>query len=353
MTRLPFAVQLVFRSLGGWLAVCMLAVPPARAGDDRILSIDVSPDQSGDYVAAFDLALDAGMDEIGLSFGWNSLEVAPGEFDDEDLLAANAFYPQYGMPVRLMISPIRTNITVLPPDLDGLPLDDPAVIARFNELLDHVASVTPDLDVSAIILGNEYDVYLGTDPDAWAAYTTFVAQTSAHARQVWPAARIGAEATLPGAIGPAYPLNLALNAHCDSVFLSYYPLNGNFTVQDPSVVAGAFDAVCDLYPGPIEFEEMGYPSGERNQSSEAQQAEFVRAVFAAWDAHADQVGLVDFTWMHDVSPRVARLIARAYGIRSPRFVSYLGTLGLRTYEGAAKAAWTALVEEADARGMRD
>lgn len=333
------------------LALFVLGVCATPASGARVLSIDVNAARGRDYTAAFEIALNVGLSEIGLTFPWTSIEVAPGVYDNGDLAAANAFYPSYVVPVRLMISPIQTNMKVVPSDLADKPFDDPELIARFNAMLDWVATQIPDLTVAGTILGNEYDVYLGQDPAAWAAYTAFYAATAAHARALWPGARLSAEATLPGAIGLMLAYNQVLNQHSDVLSVSYYPLNPGFTVQAPQVVQGAFDQICALYALPIDFEEIGYPSGDRNKSSLAQQAEFVHEVFLAWDRHVDRVRMVDFTWMHDLPPGVARLIARIYGVHNPRFTEYIATLGLRNFDGTDKPAWAQLQADAAARGF--
>lgn len=332
----------------GFILLGVCATPATAA---RILSIDVNKAEGGDYRASFELALGAGLSEIGLTFQWTSIELAPGLYRNDDLAAANAFYFAYAVPVRLMISPIQTNRKVVPSDLADKPFDDPELIARFNAMLDWVASQIPDLTVTGIILGNEYDVYLGEAPAAWVAYTAFYTATAAHARGLWPGARISAEATLQGAIGPMLAYNQALNQGSDVLSVSYYPLNGDFTVQAPQEVQGAFDQICASYALPIDFEEIGYPSARRNKSSRAQQAAFVHEVFLAWDRHAAQVRMVNFTWMHDVPPAVARQIARTYGVHDLLFRKYIATLGLRNFDGTIKPAWTRLEADAAARGF--
>jgi len=55
-------------------------------------------------------------------------------------------------------------------------------------------------------------------------------------------------------------------------------------------------------------------------------------------------------WLTDIDPKDVKMYARYYGVRSKGFASYLGTLGLRTYEGEGKEAFRALAEEAERRG---
>lgn len=331
--------------------LALLLLVPCLLSAQRVLSIDVNTPRNGNYAAVFDQALQAGLTEIGLSFPWTSIEVAPGVYQNPNLAIANSFYPAYSVPVRLMISPVATNVKVVPSDLVNDPFNDPTLIARFNSMLDWVATQVPNLTVGGIILGNEYDVYLGSDPNAWAAYTAFYAATSAHARTLWPSARISAEATLPGAVGPMLPYNLALNQYSDVVSVSYYPLNSDYTVEAPAVVQGAFGQICGLYVLPIDFEEIGYPSGARNASSPALQAQFVDQVFLAWDAYAGRVRMVDFTWMYDLTPATVQQTVGFYGVHDPRFTGYIATLGLKNPDGTNKPAWLELEADSSARGL--
>jgi hypothetical protein len=104
----------------------------------------------------------------------------------------------------------------------------------------------------------------------------------------------------------------------------------------------------------IYFLEAGYPSGTGLGSSEERQAAFIKQVMAAWDAHAEQVGLVSFTWLTDMSPKDVEHLKEYYRLVDPRFLEYLATLGLRTNRGSGedKQAFRTLVEEARARGWR-
>jgi hypothetical protein len=61
--------------------------------------------------------------------------------------------------------------------------------------------------------------------------------------------------------------------------------------------------------------------------------------------------MVDFTWMHDLPPLVARFIARLYGVHNPRFTQYIATLGLRNADGTDTPAWSQLQADSAARGF--
>jgi hypothetical protein len=133
--------------------------------------------------------------------------------------------------------------------------------------------------------------------------------------------------------------------------VSYYPLEKNGDAKAPSVVRADFDRIVALYPSqPIYFYQFGYPSSDYIQSSEARQAEFIREAFQAWDAHADHILLLDFTWLHDKSPAEVKGYEQYYGFSNRPFAEFLGSLGLRTYDGEDKEAFLTLLAEANARG---
>ncbi len=122
-------------------------------------------------------------------------------------------------------------------------------------------------------------------------------------------------------------------------------------VRDPSNVGADFDAVTALYRGKqLFFYQLGYPSSPVLGSSEEKQAQFIREVFKAWDAHASQIQMIDFTWLHDVPPESVKEFVEFYGLSDRNFQEFLATLGLRTYDGKDKKAFIVLQEEARARG---
>jgi len=96
---------------------------------------------------------------------------------------------------------------------------------------------------------------------------------------------------------------MELRQHSDSVGISYYPLD-NDRVQSAGRVAAEFgDPVGRYGDRPLVFLQLGYPSGyfsadidpelDRGEvvpaldSSEQLQADFVDAVFEAWDRYAE------------------------------------------------------------------
>ena len=329
--------------------------PIVAAGTHRLLGIDVSSPEDGDFDTALGLAKAAGAQVVSLSLAWDVLETEPGVYEPEPnyLAIANQYYSAAGMRVSLVITPIDTNVSRLPADLQDKPFDDPLLIKRFNRLLDWVFSQIPDLRLTSLSIGNEVNVFLGSAPGAWAAYGRFYEATSEHGRGLRPGLRVGAKLTSNGILGYAQSEAYALNNFSDVILVTYYPLNPDFTVREPAVVADDLAALVTAYPGrPIHLAQAGYPSSPILNSSEARQAQFVQEMFEAWDAHASQIELISFTWLSDASPAAVADFAEYYGLSTQRFTEFLASLGLRTFPGSGrdKQAFRMLMEQARARG---
>lgn len=133
--------------------------------------------------------------------------------------------------------------------------------------------------------------------------------------------------------------------------LTYYPLNNDFTVKNPEVVHEDFAKLVVLFPDkPIYVLEAGYPSSTLLGSSEAKQADFVREIFIAWDTQAEHIKLLDFLWLHDISPASVEELGDYYGFHDEKFLAFLATLGLRTFDGEDKEAFKVLRLETKKRG---
>ena len=338
------------------IGLCVLLCAPsalnAEPRGDRVLGIDVTTASDDDYDSALEIAQSAGLGEIGLFFNWNSIEKRRGKYRNPNFRIANLYYPLKGIPVNLTITPIHTNRKVVPRDLAHAAFDDPSMIRRFNRMLDWVFSQIPDLSLTSIVIGSEFDVYLGTDPKAWLHYRKFYERAARHIKLKRPGLPVAAEATFSGLTGASQALLVALNASTEIVGVSYYPLNDTLTVKDPTVVRSDFDTLLALYPNrQMNFYQVGYPSSTLLESSEDKQSQFVEELFKAWDAYPTQIHLIVFDWLHDQSPESVESLSKFYGITDDNFKEFLGSLGLRTYAGADKAAFTTLRTEAGNRGF--
>ncbi|HFD92376.1 MAG TPA: hypothetical protein ENJ22_03730 [Gammaproteobacteria bacterium] len=149
-------------------------------------------------------------------------------------------------------------------------------------------------------------------------------------------------------------LYLDLLADLDSAALTYYPLNPDFTMRPVSTVATDFALMVSDIPGKdILLQECGYPSSPENNSSEAQQADFISAVFEAWDTYRNRIRLIDLAWQYDVAPTIVDQWVIDYGMagnpNEAAFRAYLGSLGLANFDGTEKVAMQRLGEALQVR----
>ena len=227
-------------------------------------------------------------------------------------------------------------------------------------------------------IGSEIDLYLLNDTQR-AQFAIFYAAVADYARATYRSLypekaplRVTTEVRHAALLDPILSsYYLDLHSHSDTIGVSYYPLD-NDQVLPPDRVATDFSDLVALYGDkPIVFFQLGYPSGYYDSaaypelvrheviatigSSDVIQAEFIEAVFSAWDTHIEHIALISFTWLNDeTETNVQDIIADpAFGggvPPSPGFVEFLRTLGLRTESGIPKPAFERLREAAAARG---
>jgi hypothetical protein len=345
----------LYRALA--LALLLLSITHgslrADQPDGRSLGMAISSPEHGDFPSALATALDAGVTRVPLTFTWRSLEPEPDIYDDRNLAIAALVIPAMGASIDLAITPMVGDQLALPRDLKGTSFDDPRVIARYQKLLDHVLSVLSDADVRLVLVGVEVDVYLGDDSSAWSAYATFAADAAAFLHQQQPGVEVGVQSSTYSRLRDPDRWQ-ALDAFSDIIATSYYPLDG-LTVRDPAEIATDFDAITALYPdSTIRIVESGFPSSRANGSSNELQADFIHALFAAWDEHADQILSVTLWVEHDYSPQQMDQLKQSTSDPHSAYVALIGSMGLRLWddEGAPKPAWTALLQETEARGWQ-
>ncbi|MEO8452638.1 MAG: hypothetical protein ABI647_22790 [Gemmatimonadota bacterium] len=345
--------------LGLLVAGCHATGPDGAepiAKGDRHFGIHVTQASDNDYLRAFQAARATGMDMLPLALSWTEVETPSGwDFATLDLIAS--FFGSHGLPLFLTItSPINTIVATVPSAYQGMAYDDPRLIAGFNRLLDSVRVHLSNVRIDVLILGNEIDATLGTDPGAWARYQAFFEATAARARQLWGQTLVGATITrdgldLPG-VGAAVDRLIAAS---DLASLTYYPLATDLSVRSPTVAADdVAHVVGRIVDRPIYFQEVGYPTSPMLGSSEDMQRQFATEVFKAWDRYPTRIKYFGWLWLTDLSAQQTDDLIRYYGLGgSPltvKFGEYLRTLGLRRYDGAGKSAYATVTELLQARG---
>lgn len=308
--------------------------------------------QVQDFTDAFNLSQLAGARSTVVTYTWSALEPQPGVYALQDLRNATALARNSAQRLYVGVQVINTTRRETPADLASAPLDAAAVTARFRALLDQIVPLFEGR-VAYLSIGNEVDVFLGTNAPAWAAYQRFYEDAAGHARQLDPSLKIGVTATADAASNAAAASLTALNRTSDFVAMTYYPLNADFTVRPPSTVVSDMQKMLSFAGAkPLVLQEVGYPASTQLGSSDAAQAAFVRNVFQAWDSAGGRIPLLNFFLLHDVAPAQCEAWGSYYGLsNSANFKAYLCSLGLRGPDGTPKAAWTALLDAARQSGF--
>lgn len=340
---------------------------PAKAQlprGDRTLAWQIDLAENNNYDSAFAYGYSACMESVHLFFKWTDAEpdtgVFNGSFISSFLDVVDIYYPAWNMEVELQIAPTNTGTKEVPTEFRALPFDHPSVINRFKILLDTVFAHIPHVTLSALNIGNESDLNFGTDGVQYDAFKVFLDSAASHAKRLYfqlhgTDLKVGTTFTHHGLVDPKTAhFCQSVNAGLDIVSVTYYPLQADFTMKDPSVVPGDFGALVAAYPDtsqPIYFVECGFASSSLCNSSETLQADFWRAVFAAWDTYRANIAYLTIFKSTDWSSAVVNQLGQYYGLQDTVFKEYLRTLGVRTWagDGTDKAAYTQIQCELAAR----
>ncbi len=310
----------------------------SAAHADPILSIAGTMASDGDYDRVLQALSDVGAKATPLSLFWDDLEPNGTYAPDPDWPAiANAIYPANNLQIALMFSVLDTVADRRPSDLQALPYNDPAVIARFTAFLTEVLTRMPDVELTSVGIGNEVDgVLTGAE---WDKYGRFFVAAREVVHGVRPGVPVGMTITWAGLIGPEATKARALADLGDVWMINYYPLLDGFRIDDPASLPTTLDAMLTAaQTKSVYLTEVGYPSGGCG-ATPVGQVDFVRGVLEYADDHADRIGMVTLVWLHDLSADEVSGYTTYYGIKDACFADYLTTLGLRTADGTDKPAF--------------
>jgi len=332
--------------------------------EGRLLSIAITLPETKNmatgYNHAFRLAQSAGMKTPGeITFYWNEVEqksfFGSISYSMPFFETIKLHLDEFNMRPVITISPIETMESRIPKDLQGLPLDDPKVLERFAGLIRWVHSQTREMNPLAVVIGNEFDLYLNHDKDRWAQFKNFFMKALEVIRRLpgWEKVAVALEPTFANLAGPDWKILQDLNQHTDIIGVSYYPLKGD-RVDDLTAIRRDLNKLESLYPKKrIDFYQYGYPSSAFLGSSEEIQRKFIELSFNEWDRRKEKIRIMTFTWLYDLN--MEQLIdnsRRTTGVAPDKaFTEFLGTLGLLHHKaGDEKPAFNELKKQSKARG---
>lgn len=297
---------------------------------------------------AFTAALDLGMDEPGdINMDWGRLEPGDsGHVDpDGELAMFNELYRDVAS-VMVTLAPIQTTYRSMPSDLDGRPWDDPELIDRYLVALDVMLAALDQVGIEVVSVGNEIDAFLTSDEEL-AQFARLVAAANEHLED--RGIQVGSKLTLEGAKRSAAQPLLAAS---DLAIVAYYPVGDDddpWRVRPVDTVGAEIDQLIDhVAPLAVYLAEVGYPSSTEIGGSPEAQAQFVDAMFDAWDRHPDTIQGLCLVWLYDLGDEVLDWLTGQYGLDDAGFRAYLGSLGLRNADGTDKPAITILQARAAA-----
>lgn len=321
---------------------------------ERVLGIEVNQPTGFDHGVELARAQAVGASLTSLTLPWSVLEPQPGQFDFALLDLGLGFYRSQGVGVLLSVPVLDTIEALLPPDLDAavesgaMGLADPRVRFRLQALLRGIlARAGPELVY--LCLANEVDVCLANRPVAWWTELRWLLTSGiAVVRTMRPDVRVGLSATIGGVADARL---VQLTANHDVRFATYYAAGNLGGSACGRVELDLQRMLAYAGPKPLVLKECGYATGAA-LATEAGQARFVRALFDAWDQHADAVPCIVLARMFDGVPAECEAQAAYYGLPDdPEFIAFLCTLGLRREDGRAKPAWRELAFQTEMRGF--
>lgn len=314
-----------------------------------LLSANIPPPRGFDLFTISDFLTKNGATLYVHSANWDTLEPSPNQYAIKDVItpAFQGLIPKYPFKgVVLILKMIDSNTRTMPADLQGKPFDDPAVVQRFLAML-HAVATSPGVlgNVDFILLGNEVDGYFVANPKELNGFMTLLKKSIDQLHQDLPGVKVGTITTADALKHP--DLFKTLTQYSDYINYTYYPLGAHWQMRPVSDAAGDLAKMAagagNKWFG---FTELGYSTSPQAGSSETQQADFMRAVFANLDTYKNQVAYVNWAGVSDTPDDVCKAYAKQQGLPdADAFCAYGSYAGLRTYDNQPKPAWDIFVQE--------
>lgn len=315
-----------------------------------LIGVDANPSARRGFDArairdAFDTAVDAGMNFTKIHPKWDEIEKSPGNYQFGDFERHSQRAANGKVPIYLGIRTIDTQKRSMPSAYARWRWDDARMKDRLTRLLEAVHARFQG-DIRWVAIGNEVDQYFKHHQNEVDQYAKLMAAIAPVIRRLWPNAQVTVNFTWEAAdrVRDYQPIFDQM----DVVSFTYYPLNPDFTVKNVSEIDGHFRKLSEAAGRKrIILQELGYPSGAANKSSEEKQAQFIERSIRAARALGNQMIAMNFLWMSDLPDSVVEEFAKYYNLpNADRFKSYLATMGMFDTQGRPKQAWSVFQKEA-------
>lgn len=212
-------------------------------------------------------ALSRGMRIGRIQLDWADLEPVANQYDTVALLERLQPMQADGLSSFVLIGTVDTLGTGRPADLLGTSFGDPAMIARYQALMDWVVPMVTDHGGYCISIGNEPMGYLGNQPSELQPMADFIAAIRDYVHSINP--DMAVTMTLNGSPEVwAVPFD-TLAAQCDVLCANHYGLDANtLLAKDPAMFASDLQNLLSHASGKnLILQELGMPSGWTHQPS--------------------------------------------------------------------------------------
>lgn len=308
---------------------------------------DHPPATEDSIEARWQEALSTGLSVGRLQIDWPELEPAPGQYDEEALRSALQELSAQGLQPFLTLPAYDSDGPVLPADLQGEAMDDPALITRFQQLMDWVIPMLVEEGGWGITIANEPDNFFAERPELAAQIRTFLAESRTHIHGLSPEMAVTVTlniGNMPASRAEMELLRPEMDIACFNLYGSgLFPIDQPYTAAE---IEAEMDAVLDFAPEKaVVFQELGMHSNSNLlNSSEAIQAAFFDTFFSRMQQEPRMRAAFVFQLV-DWSPEAIAVLNTTYEEGVPeefieQYGAVLASIGLIHYEdGRRKTAW--------------
>ena len=277
---------------------------------------------------------------------WGQIEISPGKYNMQDTIdGPMTFASQYHFNgVGLIVKMIDTNTLTMPADLENNSFDDPVVQQRFLAMLQAIAQDPSSKRINYILLGNEVDLYLGSNPTQASGFVALLQTGINLIHQEMPWVKVGTITTSSALNNPA--LFQELTQFSDFIDYTYYPATASQMLPVSQVPGDLNRMAAAAGTKPFAFTEIGYSSSPALHSSQKAQGDFVNTVFNTLGQYRNRIAFVSWSSLADPSPQSCQSYASQQSLSaSTNYCAFLDNLGLLTNTGTPKQAWYAFVQD--------
>lgn len=314
-----------------------------------------SPEGLEGYLETINEITSKGVNLFGMSPEWTDLEPSPNTYSFQDqivnpLTLTDPDKTKFKSYI-LVLKMIDSNRKTLPSDLSSLPFDNSLVLNRFKSLIDNLSKLPSISRISHILIGNEVDGYLSSNPTEIIAFSNFFQQAINEIHIKMPLVKVGTILTFSSVVNNPTIFN-TLTPSSDFVCYTYYPTNEatpNWQMRQPSDAISDISLMAQMAGSkPFAFTEIGYPSSIENNSSELLQQQFVENIFDSLKPYKEN-GKLEFLFYHgmyDYPTGFCSQYAQSQNIDSTYLCDFMNNLGLKNYiTGEPKQAWNSFLSK--------